>query len=226
MGHVYQIGGKGVHGCQCWTGPLIAQLRSVVSALQTWMRLTERWLGTIDNLQVKWGAEDDYEIICKIGRGKYLEVRGSYYLRPQSESNRRSQVFEGVNIVTDERCFINVLKPVKEKKIRREIKILQNLTGGPNIVGLLDVIRDPSSMTPSLITEYVHDVDFRILYPRFKDFDVRYYILELPRVCRLILCKNDCNSNRCRLWISVIRRALCTEMWGPTMLWLILKIGR
>jgi casein kinase II subunit alpha len=35
-----------------------------------------------------------------------------------------------------------VLKPVKKKKIKREIKILQNLAGGPNVVGLLDVVRD------------------------------------------------------------------------------------
>jgi casein kinase II subunit alpha len=27
-------------------------------------------------------------------------------------------------------------------KIQREIKILQNLTGGTNIIGLLDVVRD------------------------------------------------------------------------------------
>ena len=42
-----------------------------------------------------------------------------------------------------EKCIIKVLKPVKKKKIKREIKILQNLAGGPNIVGLLDVVRDP-----------------------------------------------------------------------------------
>lgn len=39
--------------------------------------------------------------------------------------------------------MIKVLKPVKKKKIKREIKILQNLTGGPNVIGLLDVVRDP-----------------------------------------------------------------------------------
>jgi len=51
-------------------------------------------------------------------------------------------VFEGINIVNYQKCVIKVLKPVKKKKIKREIKILQNLSGGPNIVGLLDVVRD------------------------------------------------------------------------------------
>jgi casein kinase II subunit alpha len=75
-----------------------------------------------------------------------------------------------------------VLKPVKKKKIKREIKILQNLAGGPNIVALLDVVRDPLSKIPSLVTEYVNNIDFKVLYPRFSDIDVRFYMLELLKV--------------------------------------------
>lgn len=76
------------------------------------------------------GTQDNYEILRKVGRGKY------------------SEVFEGVHVsggsaTGAEKCIIKVLKPVKKKKIKREIKILQNLAGGPNVVGLLDVVRDP-----------------------------------------------------------------------------------
>ena len=71
---------------------------------------------------------------------------------------------------------------MKKKKIKREIKILQNLAGGPNIVALLDVVRDPLSKIPSLITEYVNNIDFKVLYPRFSDMDVRFYMLELLKV--------------------------------------------
>ena len=39
------------------------------------------------------------------------------------------------------RCVIKILKPVKNKKIKREIKILQNLKGGTNIISLLDVVK-------------------------------------------------------------------------------------
>lgn len=92
------------------------------------------------------------------------------------------QVFEGVNVVSEDKCIIKVLKPVKKKKIKREIKILQNLAGGPNVVALLDVVRDPASKIPSLITEYVHNVDFKVLYPRFSDLDVRFYMFELLKV--------------------------------------------
>ena len=53
---------------------------------------------------------------------------------------------------------------MKKKKIKREIKILQNLAGGPNIVALLDVVRDPSSKIPSLVTEYIHNMDGQSLF--------------------------------------------------------------
>jgi len=107
--------------------------------------------------------------------------------KPRPTAARRSpyapdQVFEGINVRNDEKCIIKVLKPVKKKKIKREIKILQNLAGGPNIVSLLDVVRDPTSKVPSLIFECVNNLDFKVLYPRFTDFDIRYYIFELLKV--------------------------------------------
>lgn len=82
-------------------------------------------------------------------------------------------------MVNYQKCVIKVLKPVKKKKIKREIKILQNLAGGPNVVALLDVVRDSQSKTPSLVFEYVNNTDFRTLYPRFSDYDVRFYVYEL-----------------------------------------------
>ncbi|KAJ9094178.1 hypothetical protein QFC19_008029 [Naganishia cerealis] len=83
-------------------------------------------------------------------------------------------VFESIHLPSSSKCIVKVLKPVKKKKIKREIKILQNIAGGPNVVALLDV-----SKTPSIVFEYVNNIDFKVLYPRFTDFDVRYYILEL-----------------------------------------------
>ncbi|KAK7853601.1 casein kinase ii subunit alpha-4, partial [Quercus suber] len=98
-----------------------------------------------ESLTVQWGEQDDYEVVRKVGRGKY------------------SEVFEGVHCTDNEKCVIKILKPVKKKKIKREIKILQNLCGGPNIVKLLDIVRDQQSKTPSLIFEYVNNTDFKAL---------------------------------------------------------------
>jgi hypothetical protein len=64
-------------------------------------------------------------------------------LSPSLPPKQYSEVFEGINVVNEQKCVIKVLKPVKKKKIKREIKILQNLSGGKNIINLLDVVRDP-----------------------------------------------------------------------------------
>ena len=113
---------------------------------------TEYW--DYENHKIQWGLIKNYEIVSKIGRGKY------------------SEVFQGVNVLNDETCVIKVLKPVKLKKIYREVKILQNLTGGPNIIGLLDVVRDEQSKIPAFIFERVNNVDFRVLYPKFTIKDI------------------------------------------------------
>ncbi|KAK1268094.1 Casein kinase II subunit alpha [Acorus gramineus] len=123
------------------------------------LRHKEYW--DYEALTVQWGDQDDYEVVRKVGRGKY------------------SEVFEGINTNSSERCVIKILKPVKKKKIKREIKILQNLCGGPNIIKLLDIVRDQHSKTPSLVFEYVNSTDFKILYPTLTDYDIRYYIYEL-----------------------------------------------
>jgi casein kinase II subunit alpha len=59
-----------------------------------------------EGFEVKFQAQDNYEIIKKIGRGKY------------------SEVYEGINTLNNQRIVIKILKPVKKNKIRREIKIL------------------------------------------------------------------------------------------------------
>ena len=121
--------------------------------------------------------QDDYEVIRKIGRGKY------------------SEVFEGINVRTNKMCVIKILKPVKKKKIKREIKILQNLCGGPNIIQLLDMVRDPASETPSLIFEHVENVDFK------------YSTRRSPMPTSDSTC-----SNCSRRSTTATRTASCTEM--------------
>lgn len=74
-------------------------------------------------LQIKYSEQEHYELVRKIGRGKY------------------SEVFEGVNVLNDQTCVIKILKPVKKKKIKREIKVLcfplfllQNLCKCPFVI--------------------------------------------------------------------------------------------
>uniref|UniRef100_A0A8C2JQL0 non-specific serine/threonine protein kinase n=1 Tax=Cyprinus carpio TaxID=7962 RepID=A0A8C2JQL0_CYPCA len=105
--------------------------------------------------------QDDYQLVRKLGRGKY------------------SEVFEAININSNDRVVVKILKPVKKKKIKREIKILENLRGGTNIIRLVDTVKDPVSRTPALVFEYINNTDFKDLYQRLTDFDIRFYLYEL-----------------------------------------------
>uniref|UniRef100_A0A8C2KS73 non-specific serine/threonine protein kinase n=1 Tax=Cyprinus carpio TaxID=7962 RepID=A0A8C2KS73_CYPCA len=110
---------------------------------------------------VEWGNQDDYQLVRKLGRGKY------------------SEVFEAINITNNEKVVVKILKPVKKKKIKREIKILENLRGGPNIISLLDIVKDPVSRTPALVFEHVNNTDFKQLYQTLSDYDIRFYMYEI-----------------------------------------------
>lgn len=68
-----------------------------------------------ENTSIDWRPNNDrYEVEMKVGRGKY------------------SEVFRGVQLSTKKKIVIKMLKPVKKKKIKREIKILTNLSNEPN----------------------------------------------------------------------------------------------
>ena len=43
------------------------------------------------------------------------------------------------------------------------------MNGSNNIIKLLDVVYDPASKTTSLITEYINNTDYRVLYPSLTD---------------------------------------------------------
>lgn len=45
-----------------------------------------------DNYNVQWGDQDNYQLVRKLGRGKY------------------SEVFEGINGLNEEKCAIKILK--------------------------------------------------------------------------------------------------------------------
>ncbi|CAD8138680.1 unnamed protein product [Paramecium pentaurelia] len=114
-----------------------------------------------ENAKIEYGSEEPYEAICKIGRGKY------------------SEVFEGVDNRNGMKVVLKVLKPVKKRKIRREIRILQVLKGGTNIIDLYDVVRDPNLKIPTLVFPYMENTDFRSMFPKLTDNDIKHYLFEL-----------------------------------------------
>lgn len=68
-----------------------------------------------------------------MGRGKY------------------SDVYEGIDPNTGKRVVVKILKPVRNSKILREIKILEAVKGGPNIINLLEKCYNPQDHTTCLV---------------------------------------------------------------------------
>ncbi|BGP18716.1 hypothetical protein JCM10213_009194 [Rhodosporidiobolus nylandii] len=146
------------------TGPLPAETLTAPTVARVYAdanaKLGESWWN-YDDLTLRWGNQEQYEVTKRLGRGKY------------------SEVFEGYDVVNKRLVVIKVLKPIKKQKVKRELKVLSNLRGGTSIIELLDVVRDPQSKTPAIITEHVHNLDSKQLYPKLTDGDVRYYMFEL-----------------------------------------------
>jgi len=114
-----------------------------------------------ENLKVEWSDPSPYMCCESIGKGKY------------------SEVFRGINKYNQEPCVLKVLKPVKSLKVKREISILQNLCGGPNIVQLLDLVKDPFTNTSCLVLEWTDNEDFKTLYPTFTVEDIQHYMYKV-----------------------------------------------
>jgi casein kinase II subunit alpha len=136
-------------------------------------------------------------------------------------------------MVNHEQCIIKVLKPVAAKKIKREIKVLRNLTGGPNVIALLDVVLDrktyysksafPTSLHliflasaryHSLVMEYVENIEWKHLFPRLTEADIKHYTFQLLKVC--LFAAFSCSGythtpSNIRRWTLLTRMASCIE---------------
>lgn len=102
---------------------------------------------------------EPYEIIDRIGSGKYSDVFTAY---------------KGKEIVA-----IKVLKPVRSAKYSKEAKILFNLKECPNIVNLIDVVQNPVTLQYSFVFEYCRETRYKQLIPIISDYECRLYFYQL-----------------------------------------------
>ena len=113
-----------------------------------------------EDYQLDYDDIERFEVISPIGSGKYsLVFLGRY---------------DGGQL-----CAIKTLKNVPFVKIQREIWLLKSVSGLPNCIHLISVVRDPLTSTISIITDYVKSENPRSLYPKLKLDDIRFLIYRL-----------------------------------------------
>jgi casein kinase II subunit alpha len=108
-------------------------------------------------LNLEYGTVDNYWLHKKLGRGKY------------------SEVYEASNANNGERCVVKVLKPIKKRKIKKEVKVLLNLMGAPNTVRLLDMVRDTRSKIPCLVFQFISATSWKEFKWTVEDLQLYMY---------------------------------------------------
>ncbi|OBS24581.1 hypothetical protein FPOA_05123 [Fusarium poae] len=108
------------------------------------------------------GLQDFYDLTPprRLGRGRHaivVECR-----------SRNSQVYA-----------MKLFKDDSRDRIAREIEILRYLRSGPNMIQIVDVVQGEEGADIGIVLEYIENIDYRTLYPRFTDSDIRYYTKEL-----------------------------------------------
>ena len=107
------------------------------------------------------GNIDNYIVEAKIGRGRY------------------SDVYEGLQKNTNEKVVIKILKPITKVKIKREICILYTLKKCPNIVKILDVIKENYSEIFCIICKSISGIELKNFYMGISPQDLKFYMYKI-----------------------------------------------
>ena len=113
------------------------------------------------NYEFEVGNIDNYIVEAKIGRGRY------------------SDVYEGLQKNTNEKVVIKILKPITKVKIKREICILYTLKKCPNIVKILDVIKENDSEIFCIICKSISGIELKNFYMGISPQDLNFYMYKI-----------------------------------------------
>ena len=135
----------------------------------------------------------------------------------------------------DASVILKALEPVRQSKFHKEIKILQILSGGPNMIRLLDVLPDPRTDAPEprlelkpehvtdepnpvLVMEYIDNggESLRNLAKSFTDYELRYYMFELLKALDFAHSKGIMHRDvkPGNIMVDPIKRELKLIDWG------------
>ena len=113
------------------------------------------------NCDFEIGDINNYIVNAKIGRGRY------------------SDVYEGLQKQTNEKVVLKILKPITTVKIKREICILKTLRKCPNIVEIIDVIKENDSEIFCIICKSISGIELKNCYMGISPEDLKYYVYKI-----------------------------------------------
>ncbi|KAI9357648.1 kinase-like domain-containing protein, partial [Zopfochytrium polystomum] len=133
-----------------------------------------------------------------IGRGKY------------------SHVYECTDRRDGSSCVVKIFKPMKSRKFKREVLVLKNLLGGPNIVRLRDCYIDRENNEPAIVFLRCGNVNWREYYPTLQYNDVKHYMRELLRGIEYAHSKGIIHRDLKphNICIDPVKRELIIIDWG------------
>ncbi|KAJ3316443.1 hypothetical protein HDU76_001787 [Blyttiomyces sp. JEL0837] len=147
---------------------------------------------------VEYGDENDYSRGALLGRGKY------------------SHVFECTRKQDGLPCVVKVFKPQKSRKFKREVLVLKNLQGGPNIVGIVGCYLDRENNEPAIVFERKGNVNWKEFYPKMSYGDLRLYMRELMKAVAYCHSKGIMHRDLKphNICIDPVKRELTLIDWG------------
>ena len=113
------------------------------------------------NYDFEIGDINNYIVDAKIGRGRY------------------SDVYEGLQKITNEKVVLKILKPITKVKIKREIFVLKTLRKCPNIVEIIDVINEKDSEIFCIICKSISGTELKNCYMGISPEDLKYYMYKI-----------------------------------------------
>ncbi|KAJ6229640.1 casein kinase ii subunit alpha-3 [Anaeramoeba flamelloides] len=119
-----------------------------------------------ENIEIKWGHQENYTLIQKIGRGRLINLDFGKKKNKMTKIAFFNHLYDP-NLVVD--------RSAKNQNNKLTHPIQDNLFSSFRDY----IVQDESTWIPSFVFNHVNNTNFRDLYPTFTDYDVRYYIYQI-----------------------------------------------
>lgn len=133
----------------------------------------------INACEINWDSIKDYELSNKLGSCSRFTHKQYWHYWAEGKC---SDVYKAIDVRNGKDCVVKIMREdVDIHDFKREVRILQDLDGGPNILHFIGAVTDRNLGVLAIVTEYINKSYYRNLYTTSTDQEVRYYTFQLLR---------------------------------------------